>query len=469
MMSSTQTNHDSPVPHPASKAGYGPENPAKGVLIVNKALGLFVRGALVAGIVLIGASTGWAEIAGEVVNDVGTAVPGARVEVWSTYPGGTILDSANTNALGEFSLPSVGPAQFDLRVYKPSSGKPAFYPSVIRNLPDPVTNVLAVLFPLGSVLDSPQMRSYWDTTSTFLGVRLVAGDVLEAFDPDGILCGLAASLGNGSFSIYVVGDDGLADGIDEGPFPGEPVDFRINDLPAATPVVWYPLGAQEHHLTGATASYYGVTVTGPPEAGGLPGGQALLSFQFTNTGSETDSFDVSASIGTGWPVTYPVAKLPSVTLPPGGSATVDAMIHIPSGTNDTTVKVIFEAKSRTLGSIAAGATTELSVTTPTDVSTGAGGGSVPTQFSLAQNYPNPFNPETEIAFSLRAAGRVRLEVFNLLGQSVAVLVDGHLPQGTTVVNWNGRDGRGAGVPTGIYFYRLTQNNQSIVRKMTLLK
>ncbi len=468
-MSSTQTNHDSPVPHPASKAGYGPENPDKGVLNVNKALGLFVRGALVAGIVLIGASTGWAEIAGEVVNDVGTAVPDARVEVWSSYPGGTILTSGNTDALGAFSLPSVAPAQFDLRVYKPSSGDPAFYPSVIRNLPDPVTNVLAILFPLGNVIYTPQVRSYWDTTSTFLGARLVEGDVLEAFDPDGILCGLAASAGNGSFSIYVVGDDGLPDGIDEGPFPSESVDFRINGLPAVSPVAWFPLGpAQEHHLSGAVFSY-GVTVVGPPDASGLPGGQALLSFQFTNTGSETDSFDVSASIETGWPITYPVAKLSSVTLPPGGSAGVDAMIHIPSGTNDTTVKVIFEAKSRTLGSIAAGATTALSVTTPTDVSTGAGGGSVPTQFSLAQNYPNPFNPETEIAFSLRAEGRVRLEVFNLLGQSVAVLIDGHLPQGTTVVNWNGRDGRGAGVPTGIYFYRLTQNNQSLVRKMTLLK
>lgn len=467
-MSSMHTTRDSKVPYPARKAGYGPANPAKGVLNVNKALGRIVRGALVAGFVLVTASSGWAQIAGMVINDAGAAVPGARVEIWSSYPGGTILNSGNTNGLGEFSMPSVAPALVDLRVYMPSSGKPAYYPSVIRNLAKPVSNVVAILSPLGSVRSSPEVRSYWDTTSTFLGSRLKSGDVLEAFDPTGVLCGIATSAGNGGFMMYVVGDDGLPDGIHEGPFPGEQVDFRINGLPAQTSVVWFPLGTSvNHHLAGSVISY-GVTVSGAADANGQQGTAALLSFHSTNTGSVTDSFEVSATIPNGWAITYPASKLPSYTLAPGASATTDVLVHIPPGTPDQTVTVMFQATSRSHGSIAAGVTTDLSVTTPTDVATD-NGGLLPTQFSLAQNYPNPFNPATEIAFSLRTAGHVRLEIFNLLGQSVAVLVDGYRPQGTSVVTWDAHDTQGNVVPTGIYFYRLSQNNQSQVRKMALLK
>ncbi|MBI5868659.1 MAG: T9SS type A sorting domain-containing protein [candidate division Zixibacteria bacterium] len=463
-----QTTRDSKVPYPATQAGYGPASPAKGVLNVNKALGSFVRGALVAGIVLVTASSGWAQVAGSVVNDVGTAVPGARVEIWSAYPGGTILNAGSTNGAGAFSLPSPAPANFDLRVYKPSSGKPEFYPSVIRNLAKPVTNVLAILSPLGNVLYSPEVRSYWDTTSTYLGSRLKSGDVLEAFDPTGVLCGLAASAGNGGFMMYVVGDDGMADGIHEGPFAGETIDFKINGLPAQTPVVWFPLGnSQNHHLAGSSISY-GVTASGAADGNGQQGTNALLSFQFTNTGSVTDSFSYSAAIPTGWLITYPVAKLPSVTLAAGASALVDILIQIPPGTPDQTVTVTFEASSRTQGTVAAGVTTDLSVTTPTDVASGDGG-LLPSQFALAQNYPNPFNPETEISFSLRVAGHVRLEIFNLLGQSVTVLVDGYRPQGVSTVHWDAHDAHGNVVPTGIYFYRLTQDNQSQVRKMALLK
>ena len=48
---------------------------------------------------------------------------------------------------------------------------------------------------------------------------------------------------------------------------------------------------------------------------------------------------------------------------------------------------------------------------------------IPTEYNLFQNYPNPFNPSTKIKFALPVAAHVRLEVFNLLGQSIEVLVD----------------------------------------------
>jgi hypothetical protein len=68
---------------------------------------------------------------------------------------------------------------------------------------------------------------------------------------------------------------------------------------------------------------------------------------------------------------------------------------------------------------------------------------LPAKFALGQNYPNPFNPETRIQFGLPERGYVRLNVYNMLGQVVAVLVNDELPAGTKEVVWNGMDQNGA--------------------------
>jgi hypothetical protein len=74
----------------------------------------------------------------------------------------------------------------------------------------------------------------------------------------------------------------------------------------------------------------------------------------------------------------------------------------------------------------------------------------PTSFVLHQNYPNPFNPATKIPYTLRSNGWVRLSVYNLLGQEVAVLVDGIQDQGLHEAVFSG-----TGLGSGIYFYRLS--------------
>ena len=90
--------------------------------------------------------------------------------------------------------------------------------------------------------------------------------------------------------------------------------------------------------------------------------------------------------------------------------------------------------------------------------------SLPASFALAQNYPNPFNPQTVIEFSLAEAGRVKLEVFNVLGQSVETLIDGSKPAGDHQVEFNASI-----YPSGIFFYRLTQGDNSQTKKMVLVK
>ena len=89
---------------------------------------------------------------------------------------------------------------------------------------------------------------------------------------------------------------------------------------------------------------------------------------------------------------------------------------------------------------------------------------LPGTFSLYQNYPNPFNPSTTIKFALPQTSEVRLEVFNLLGQSVGVLIDGVKQAGSHSVNFNA-----SGLSTGVYFYRLDAPGFSLTRQMLLIK
>lgn len=89
---------------------------------------------------------------------------------------------------------------------------------------------------------------------------------------------------------------------------------------------------------------------------------------------------------------------------------------------------------------------------------------VPEGTSLGINYPNPFNPQTTISYQLAEEGFARLEVYNLLGQRVALLADGQHTTGVHRVTWDA--GSHAG---GVYFYRLVTPTFSETRRMVLLK
>ena len=85
-------------------------------------------------------------------------------------------------------------------------------------------------------------------------------------------------------------------------------------------------------------------------------------------------------------------------------------------------------------------------------------------YHLAQNYPNPFNPSTKINFSLPQPGRVRLSVFNSLGQEVETLIDKDMPAGDHRVTFNAGN-----LPSGIYFYKMESTNFIDVKKMILIR
>lgn len=92
--------------------------------------------------------------------------------------------------------------------------------------------------------------------------------------------------------------------------------------------------------------------------------------------------------------------------------------------------------------------------------------------ALSQNVPNPFNPSTTIAFELPEDGtarRVSIRVYDIRGALVRVLLEDDLTGGRRSVQWDGRDTKGREVPSGVYFYRLSHGDRSLVRKMILLK
>jgi hypothetical protein len=91
-------------------------------------------------------------------------------------------------------------------------------------------------------------------------------------------------------------------------------------------------------------------------------------------------------------------------------------------------------------------------------------GVLPQTLRLDQNYPNPFNPVTTIEFDLASRSQVRLEVIDLLGRVVAVLVDGELSSGTHRRQWDSD-----GASSGVYFYRLDLGETVQSRKMLLLR
>jgi hypothetical protein len=105
----------------------------------------------------------------------------------------------------------------------------------------------------------------------------------------------------------------------------------------------------------------------------------------------------------------------------------------------------------------------------TDVEDESGQEGLPGEFSLSENYPNPFNPETKIGYSLPRACRVRLEIFNILGQRLRTLVDEDHAAGRAEVIWDGKDDSGKEVSSGIYFYRLRAEDFTEAKKMLLLK
>ncbi|SVE43797.1 uncharacterized protein METZ01_LOCUS496651, partial [marine metagenome] len=93
----------------------------------------------------------------------------------------------------------------------------------------------------------------------------------------------------------------------------------------------------------------------------------------------------------------------------------------------------------------------------------------PETFGLDNAYPNPFNPSTEISYSVSEGGMVDLVVYDVLGRKISTLISAYHEPNRYRAVWNGTDENGFKVPAGVYFYRMSTENYSDVKKIILLK
>jgi len=166
----------------------------------------------------------------------------------------------------------------------------------------------------------------------------------------------------------------------------------------------------------------------------------------------------------------------SGTIDPGDSAIVTVTFITDDLTPDSTYDALILVDSNDIVT----PVDDIIVRLTTQASSGIGDGdenassaSLPRAFSMAQNYPNPFNPSTSIAYDVPAGNEdgvdVKLEVYNVRGQRVAILVDAVKTPGSYVVQWNGKDDEGRTAGSGIYIYRIKAGDFSSTRKMVILK
>ena len=90
-------------------------------------------------------------------------------------------------------------------------------------------------------------------------------------------------------------------------------------------------------------------------------------------------------------------------------------------------------------------------------------------FISMHNYPNPFNPNTTISFELEKKGMTEVSIFNIKGQIVKTLLKEELNVGEHKLFWNGTSDTNKKVPTGVYFYKITNNKKHYTKKMILIK
>lgn len=92
---------------------------------------------------------------------------------------------------------------------------------------------------------------------------------------------------------------------------------------------------------------------------------------------------------------------------------------------------------------------------------------LPATMTLHQNFPNPFNPSTTIRFEVLKSSYVALGVYDLLGRRIKTLVEAEKGPGSHKIEWDGADGMGIKMPSGVYFYRMTSSGQSQTRRLVL--
>lgn len=324
---------------------------------------------------------------------------------------------------------------------------------------------------LGQVVPTNVWTDFGGTACTVNGNPMPVGSVVQAFDQSGVLCGERTTTSAGVYvATSVYGDDQFTPTIDEGCVMNEVITFRVNGIVASKlgPAGDQWIGSGPIQLMNlATVQSFSLNIVGPDAGQGFAGVPKTYTVTVENDGDGIDWINLDLFSSLGWTISH---NQPSNAfyLNPGATKQIEVTVFVPGS---ATVGQQDELTISVTSLFDPSADFNKIITTTVDQSTDVadGGYAIPGQFSMGQNYPNPFNPETRIAFNLEKAGDVTLEVFDILGRKVSTLQSGYLGAGQYEYTWHGADHSGRQAASGIYFYRLSSNEFSLTRKMTLLK
>jgi len=133
------------------------------------------------------------------------------------------------------------------------------------------------------------------------------------------------------------------------------------------------------------------------------------------------------------------------------------------------VQVRFVASDLVNGSLVEAAVDDVLLDASWFIQTAVDDGTAPARLALGSNFPNPFNPKTTLRFGLPAKGPVDLAIYDVGGRRVTTLASGVMEAGTYELIWNGTDGEGRPVASGLYFSRLAFGGEVLTGKMLMLK
>ena len=186
------------------------------------------------------------------------------------------------------------------------------------------------------------------------------------------------------------------------------------------------------------------------EGGAGTGGRARIMRSLTVSG---------ASLENVWNTARPARDDYTIQVTPAGNGAVGLTLAAPTDCEHADAVCTSDGKALSAA---------VSVTIPGPAGSGKQG-ALPDSPQLAQNTPNPFNSQTVVDYFLPGTGPVRLEIFSLTGQRVAVLHHGPQQAGDHRLHWDGRDHAGRSVASGLYLYRLVTEGTVLTRKLMLLR
>ncbi len=172
---------------------------------------------------------------GRVIDTYGEPVSGATVELWDDFPNGVKLDELTSEIDGQFECDSIGTSAFDAYVYRD-----AYYPTIVEGIEPGQPEFDIVLTPHPTVTPTHDSNLYYCNENDYYGMPILKGAIIDAYDPDGVLCGTWFVSTSGEYGPMAVYGDNPETGEDEGAAPGDILTFFINGLPAfAAPIaVW---------------------------------------------------------------------------------------------------------------------------------------------------------------------------------------------------------------------------------------